>query len=433
MRDDFLIENVTAREILDSRANPTVEAEVTLTCGVTARGAAPSGASTGQYEALEKRDRDETRYGGKGVRRAVEAVRGPLCSALLGLDARDTAAVDHALLQADGTADKSNYGANALLAVSIAAARAAAGALELPLYRFLGGVSGCTLPLPMMNILNGGAHAANSLDVQEYMILPAGAGSFAEAVRMCAEVYHALQGVLREKGLATAVGDEGGFAPDCADDAEALELILQAIETAHYRPGKDVYLALDAAASEWKTNGSGQYRQPKSGQQYQSACLADYWAQLCAEYPIVSIEDPLDEEDWDGWRELTATLGRRVQLVGDDLFVTNTDRLQKGIAAGCANAILVKPNQIGTLTETMSAVRLARRAGYAAILSHRSGETADTTIADLAVGLNAGLIKTGAPCRAERTEKYNRLLRIEEQLAGGIWPGGSALAGARRA
>lgn len=433
MRDDFLIENVTAREILDSRANPTVEAEVTLTCGVTARGAAPSGASTGQYEALEKRDRDETRYGGKGVRRAVEAVRGPLCSALLGLDARDTAAVDHALLRADGTADKSNYGANALLAVSIAAARAAAGALELPLYRFLGGVSGCTLPLPMMNILNGGAHAANSLDVQEYMILPAGAGSFAEAVRMCAEIYHALQGVLREKGLATAVGDEGGFAPDCADDAEALELILQAIEIAHYRPGKDVYLALDAAASEWKTNGSGQYRQPKSGQQYQSACLADYWAQLCAEYPIVSIEDPLDEEDWDGWRELTATLGRRVQLVGDDLFVTNTDRLQKGIAAGCANAILVKPNQIGTLTETMSAVRLARRAGYAAILSHRSGETADTTIADLAVGLNAGLIKTGAPCRAERTEKYNRLLRIEEQLAGGVWPGGSALAGARRA
>lgn len=433
MRDDFLIENVTAREILDSRANPTVEAEVTLTCGVTARGAAPSGASTGQYEALEKRDRDETRYGGKGVRRAVEAVRGPLCSALLGLDARDTAAVDHALLRADGTADKSNYGANALLAVSIAAARAAAGALELPLYRFLGGVSGCTLPLPMMNILNGGAHAANSLDVQEYMILPAGAGSFAEAVRMCSEIYHALQGVLREKGLATAVGDEGGFAPDCADDAEALELILQAIEIAHYRPGKDVYLALDAAASEWKTNGSGQYRQPKSGQQYQSACLADYWAQLCAEYPIVSIEDPLDEEDWDGWRELTATLGRRVQLVGDDLFVTNTDRLQKGIAAGCANAILVKPNQIGTLTETMSAVRLARRAGYAAILSHRSGETADTTIADLAVGLNAGLIKTGAPCRAERTEKYNRLLRIEEQLAGGVWPGGSALAGARRA
>ena len=433
MRDDFLIENVTAREILDSRANPTVEAEVTLTCGVTARGAAPSGASTGQYEALDTRARDAPRYGGKGGRRAVEAVRGPLCSALLGLDARDTAAVDHALLRADGTADKSNYGANALLAVSIAAARAAAGALELPLYRFLGGVSGCTLPLPMMNILNGGAHAANSLDVQEYMILPAGAGSFAEAVRMCAEVYHALQGVLREKGLATAVGDEGGFAPDCADDAEALELILQAIETAHYRPGKDVYLALDAAASEWKTNGSGQYRQPKSGQQYQSACLADYWAQLCAEYPIVSIEDPLDEEDWDGWRELTATLGRRVQLVGDDLFVTNTDRLQKGIAAGCANAILVKPNQIGTLTETMSAVRLARRAGYAAILSHRSGETADTTIADLAVGLHAGLIKTGAPCRAERTEKYNRLLRIEEQLAGGVWPGGSALAGARRA
>lgn len=433
MRDDFLIETVTAREILDSRANPTVEAEVTLACGITARGTAPSGASTGRYEALEKRDRDETRYGGKGVRCAVEAVHGPLCSALLGVDARETAAVDSALLRADGTADKSSCGANALLAVSIAAARAAAKALELPLYRFLGGVSGCTLPLPMMNILNGGAHAANSLDVQEYMILPTGAGSFSDAVRMCAEIYHALRGVLHEKGLATAVGDEGGFAPDCDDDAEALELILQAIETAHYLPGKDVCLALDAAASEWKSDSCGQYRQPKSGQMFQSTCLADHWAQLCAEYPIVSIEDPLDEEDWDGWRELTALLGRRVQLVGDDLFVTNTERLQKGIDSGCANAILVKPNQIGTLTETMSAVRLARRAGYAAILSHRSGETADTTIADLAVGLNAGLIKTGAPCRAERTEKYNRLLRIEEQLGGGIWPGGSALAGMRRA
>lgn len=429
MRDDFLIEHVTAREILDSRANPTVEAEVTLACGVKARGTAPSGASTGQFEALEKRDGDPARYGGKGVQQAVQAVKGPLCRALLGVDARETAEVDGILRQADGTADKSRCGANALLAVSIAAARAAAGALELPLYRFLGGVSGMTLPLPMMNILNGGAHAANNLDVQEFMILPAGAGSFSEAVRMCAEIYQALQAVLRRKGLAAGVGDEGGFAPDCADDAQALELILQAVETAGYRPGKDVVLALDAAASEWKCENGG-YRQPKSGRQYQSAALADYWAQLCNEYPIVSIEDPLDEEDWEGWRELTRQLGRQVQLVGDDLFVTNTGRLKKGIEEGCANAILIKPNQIGTLSETMSAVRMARRAGYAAILSHRSGETADTTIADLAVGLNAGLIKTGAPCRAERTEKYNRLLRIEEQLAGsGVWPGGSALAG----
>lgn len=428
MRDDFFIEHVTAREILDSRANPTVEAEVTLACGIAARGAAPSGASTGRFEALEKRDGDPARYGGKGVQQAVQAVKGPLCEALLGLDARETAAVDAALRQADGTADKSRCGANALLAVSIAAARAAACALELPLYRFLGGVSGTTLPLPMMNILNGGAHAANSLDVQEFMILPAGAGSFAEAVRMCAEIYHALQSVLHQKGFAAGVGDEGGFAPDCADDAQALELILQAIETARYKPGKDVVLALDAAASEWKAEGG--YLQPKSGRQYQSAALADYWAQLCAEYPIVSIEDPLDEEDWAGWRALTHTLGGRVQLVGDDLFVTNTARLKKGIDEGCANSILIKPNQIGTLSETMSAVRMARRAGYSAILSHRSGETADTTIADLAVGLNAGLIKTGAPCRAERTEKYNRLLRIEAQLAeGAVWPGCSALAG----
>lgn len=432
MREDYLIESVTGREILDSRGNPTVEAEVRLLGGAVGRAAAPSGASTGQFEALEKRDGDPSRYGGKGVLQAVQAVNGPLQTALFGADARDTAAVDDALLRADGTPDKSSLGANATLAVSLAAAKAAANAQEQPLYRFLGGANAVTLPLPMMNVLNGGAHAANSLDVQEFMILPAGAADFGHAVRICAEVYHSLKRVLQEKGLSTAVGDEGGFAPDCADDAEALELILQAVERAGYRPGREVVLALDAAASEWRTEGGQGYRQPKSGRQYHSACLADYWTHLCEEYPIVSIEDPLGEEDWEGWKALTRSLGGRVQLVGDDLFVTNPARLQKGIRSGCANAILVKPNQIGTLSETLSAVRIAHRAGYAAILSHRSGETADNTIADLAVGLNSGLIKTGAPCRGERTEKYNRLLRIAGQLGpAAVWPQGGALAGQR--
>ena len=428
MREDYLIEAVTAQEILDSRGNPTIEAEVRLLGGAVGYGAAPSGASTGRFEALELRDGDAARYNGKGVLRAVQAVREPLQAALYGLDARDTAAVDDALLRADGTADKSRCGANAVLAVSIAAAKAAANALELPLYRFVGGTNGVTMPLPMMNVLNGGAHAANNLDVQEFMILPVGAESFDHAVQLCAEVYHSLRRVLHQKGLTTAVGDEGGFAPDCDGNTGALELLLQAVEQAGYRPGTDVVFALDAAASEWKSDHG--YRQPKSGQQYHSGCLADYWTHLCEEYPIVSIEDPLDEEDWEGWKQLTRTLGGRVQLVGDDLFVTNTARLQKGIQTGCGNAILVKPNQIGTLSETMSAVRMAHRAGYAAILSHRSGETADTTIADLAVGLNTGLIKTGAPCRGERTAKYNRLLRIARQLDGAaVWPRGGALAG----
>ena len=428
MREDFRIEAVEAREILDSRGNPTIEAEVRLLGGAVGRSAAPSGASTGRFEALEKRDGDPDRYNGKGVLQAVQAACGPLQTVLLEVDARDTAAVDAALLRADGTAEKQICGANAVLAVSLAAARAAARALQLPLYRFLGGTNAVTLPLPMMNILNGGAHAANSLDVQEYMILPVGAADFPQAVRICAEVYHSLRAVLRQKGMATAVGDEGGFAPDCSTDAEALELILQAVEQAGYRPGQDVALALDAAASEWYRDGS--YHQPKSGRQYHSGCLADYWTQLCEDYPILSIEDPLGEEDWDGWKKLTRTLGGRVQLVGDDLFVTNGSRLQQGIRQECANAILIKPNQIGTLSETMSAVRIAHRAGYSAILSHRSGETTDTTIADLAVGLNTGLIKTGAPCRGERTAKYNRLLRIAEQLgSSAVWPRGGALAG----
>ncbi|MCI2046439.1 MAG: phosphopyruvate hydratase [Faecalibacterium sp.] len=423
MRTQFEIEEIVAREILDSRGNPTVEAEVRLSGGAAGRGAAPSGASTGRHEALEKRDGVAGRYGGKGTREAAATAAGALFSAVRGLDARDTAAVDAALCKADGTPDKSCYGANAILAVSIAAAKAAAGALGVPLYRFLGGVSATTMPVPLMNILNGGAHAANGLDVQEFMVMPAGAACFADALRMGAEIYHALAAVLKEKNLATAVGDEGGFAPACADETEALELILLGIEKAGYRPGRDCVLALDAAASEWaKASGNG-YAMPKSGRRFTAQELIAHWAQLCRDYPIVSLEDPLGEEDWPAWQELTQQLGPTVQLVGDDLFVTNTTLLEKGIRQGVANAILIKPNQIGTLSETMAAVRMARRAGYAAILSHRSGETADTTIADLAVGLNAGQIKSGAPCRAERTEKYNRLLRIEGELgAAAIWP-----------
>lgn len=426
------IVQVTGREILDSRGNPTVEAEVVLACGARGRAAAPSGASTGQFEALERRDRDPARYGGKGVQQAAQAVSGPLFAAVEGLDAADTGAVDQALRQADGTPEKRMLGANGILAVSLAAAHAAAAALGLPLYRFVGGAAADLLPLPMMNILNGGAHADNGLDVQECMILPAGAPSYREALRMGAEVYQALGRVLREKKLSTAVGDEGGYAPACTGEKQALELILQAIETAGYRPGQDVVLALDAAASEW-ADGEGSYRLPKSGQCCTSAQLMDHWEALCGAYPIVSIEDPLGEEDWCAWQTLTQRLGQRVQLVGDDLFVTNTRRLDRGILHGAANAILIKPNQIGTLTETIQAVQMAHRAGYGAILSHRSGETGDTTIADLAVALQAGQIKTGAPCRSERTEKYNRLLRIESWLHGGTWPGFAALHAAQPA
>ena len=410
------IEKVIGREIIDSRGNPTVEAEVWLADGTVGRGAAPSGASTGEFEALELRDGDKGRFGGKGVSKAVENINTVINAALVGLDAADTYAVDAAMLQADGTKDKSNLGANAILAVSIAAARAAAASLELPLYRFLGGVSGNKLPVPMMNILNGGAHAANTVDVQEFMIMPAGAPSFREGLRWCTEVFHALQALLKDKGLATSVGDEGGFAPDLASDEEAIQYILAAIEKAGYQPGRDFVLAMDAASSEWKGSKKGEYRLPKCGKVFTSEELVAHWKQLVEKYPIYSIEDGLDEEDWEGWQQMTKELGGKVQLVGDDLFVTNTERLAKGIGLGCGNSILIKLNQIGSVSETLEAIKMAHKAGYTAIASHRSGETEDTTIADLAVALNTCQIKTGAPSRSERVAKYNQLLRIEEEL-----------------
>ena len=418
------IEKVIGREIIDSRGNPTVEAEVWLADGTVGRGAAPSGASTGEFEALELRDGDKGRFGGKGVSKAVENINTTINEALVGLDAADTYAVDAAMLQADGTKDKSNLGANAILAVSIAAARAAAASLDLPLYRFLGGVSGNKLPVPMMNILNGGAHAANTVDVQEFMIMPAGAPSFREGLRWCTEVFHALQALLKDKGLATSVGDEGGFAPDLASDEEAIQYILAAIEKAGYQPGRDFVLAMDAASSEWKGSKKGEYRLPKCGKVFTSEELVAHWKQLVEKYPIYSIEDGLDEEDWEGWQQMTKELGGKVQLVGDDLFVTNTERLAKGIALGCGNSILIKLNQIGSVSETLEAIKMAHKAGYTAIASHRSGETEDTTIADLAVALNTCQIKTGAPSRSERVAKYNQLLRIEEDLgAAAQYPG----------
>lgn len=422
---DYLeIEKVTGREIIDSRGNPTVEAEVRLADGTVARGAAPSGASTGEYEALELRDGDRGRYGGKGVRKAAENVRTVICETLKGMDACDIYAVDRAMIRADGTKDKSKLGANAILAASIACARAAAASLEIPLYRFLGGVNANRLPVPMMNILNGGAHAANTVDVQEFMIMPVGAKCFADGLRWCTEVFHALQALLRSKGLSTAVGDEGGFAPDLSGDEEAIEYILEAVTRAGYEPGKEFVLAMDAAASEWKSDRTGEYILPKSGKKYTSGQLVDHWKELTGKYPVYSIEDGLDEEDWDGWQILTKELGGRVQLVGDDLFVTNTERLKKGIELGCGNSILIKLNQIGSVSETLEAIKMAHKAGYTAIASHRSGETEDTTIADLAVALNTRQIKTGAPSRSERTAKYNRLLRIEEELgAGAVYPG----------
>ena len=410
------IEKVIGREIIDSRGNPTVEAEVWLADGTVGRGAAPSGASTGEFEALELRDGDKSRFGGNGVSKAVENINTVINAALVGLDAADTYAVDAAMLQADGTKDKSNLGANAILAVSIAAARAAAASLELPLYRFLGGVSGNKLPVPMMNILNGGAHAANTVDVQEFMIMPAGAPTFREGLRWCTEVFHALQALLKDKGLATSVGDEGGFAPDLASDEEAIQYILAAIEKAGYQPGRDFVLAMDAASSEWKGSKKGEYKLPKCGKVFTSEELVAHWKQLVEKYPIYSIEDGLDEEDWEGWQQMTKELGGKVQLVGDDLFVTNTERLAKGIGLGCGNSILIKLNQIGSVSETLEAIKMAHKAGYTAIASHRSGETEDTTIADLAVALNTCQIKTGAPSRSERVAKYNQLLRIEEEL-----------------
>lgn len=418
------IEKVIGREIIDSRGNPTVEAEVVLKDGTIGRGAAPSGASTGIFEALELRDEDKSRFGGKGVLKAVANINGPIKEALKGMNAADIYAVDAAMITLDGTKDKSGLGANAILAVSIAAARAAATALNLPLYKFLGGSAGNKLPVPMMNILNGGAHAANNVDVQEFMVMPAGAASFKEGLRQCTEVFHALAGILKEKGLATSVGDEGGFAPNLASDEEAIQLILQAVEKAGYVPGKDFVLAMDAASSEWKGEKAGEYILPKAGTHFTSRELIAHWKSLTEKYPIYSIEDALDEEDWEGWQELTRELGDKVQLVGDDLFVTNTVRLKKGIELGCGNSILIKLNQIGSVSETLEAIKMAHKAGYTAIASHRSGETEDTTIADLAVALNTCQIKTGAPSRSERVAKYNQLLRIEEDLgASAQYPG----------
>ena len=425
---DYLeIEKVIGREIIDSRGNPTVEAEVWLADGTIGRGAAPSGASTGEFEALELRDKDKKRFGGKGVRKAVENINTVISGVLTGMDASDIYAVDHAMIQADGTKDKSKLGANSILAVSIACARAASISMGIPLYRFLGGISGNRLPVPMMNILNGGAHAANTVDVQEFMIMPVGAPTFREGLRWCTEVFHCLASILKEKGLATSVGDEGGFAPDLGSDEEAIELILEAVKRAGYEPGHDFVLAMDAASSEWKSGKKGEYLLPKCKKHFTSEELIGHWKQLCEKYPIWSIEDALDEEDWEGWKKLTASLGSKVQLVGDDLFVTNTERLKKGIDSGCGNSILIKLNQIGSVSETLEAIKMAHKAGYTAIASPRSGETEDTTIADLAVALNTCQIKTGAPSRSERVAKYNQLLRIEEELGEtAVYPGRNA-------
>ncbi len=415
---DYLeIEKVVGREILDSRGNPTVEAEITLADGTVARGTAPSGASTGEFEALELRDGGE-RYLGKGVTKAVNNINTVIAETITGMDASDIYAVDAAMIKADSTKDKSNLGANAILAVSIACARAAAASLDIPLYRFLGGIQGTKLPVPMMNILNGGAHADSAVDTQEFMIMPVGAPSFSEALRWCAEVFHTLKKLIKDMGDVTAVGDEGGFAPNkLTSDEEAIEKILEAVKAAGFEPGKDFMIAMDAASSEWKSEkGKGFYKQPKSGKEFTSDELIAHWEALVDKYPIISIEDGLDEEDWEGWQKMTAKIGHKVQLVGDDLFVTNTERLAKGIALGAGNSILIKLNQIGSVSETLEAIKMAHKAGYTAISSHRSGETADTTIADLAVALNTCQIKTGAPSRSERVAKYNQLLRIEEQL-----------------
>ena len=420
------IEKVVGREILDSRGNPTVEAEVTLVDGTVGRGTAPSGASTGEFEALELRDGDKDRYLGKGVEKAVNNINTVINEVLTGLDASDIYAIDKAMIDADGTKDKSKLGANAILAVSIATARAASIALDIPLYRFLGGISGNRLPVPMMNILNGGAHADSAVDTQEFMIMPVGAPSFKEALRWCAEVFHKLKSLIKDMGDVTAVGDEGGFAPNkLTSDEEAIEKILEAVKAAGFEPGKDFMIAMDAASSEWKSEkGIGYYKQPKSGKEFTSDELIAHWESLIDKYPIISIEDGLDEEDWEGWKKMTEKIGHKVQLVGDDLFVTNTERLSKGIKMEAGNSILIKLNQIGSVSETLEAIKMAHNAGYTAISSHRSGETADTTIADLAVALNTCQIKTGAPSRSERVAKYNQLLRIEEELgASAVYPG----------
>lgn len=423
------IVKIIGREIIDSRGNPTVEAEVHLEGGFVGMAAAPSGASTGSREALELRDGDKSRFLGKGVTKAVAAVNGPIAQALIGKDAKDQAGIDKIMIDLDGTENKSKFGANAILAVSLANAKAAAAAKGMPLYEHIAELNGTpgkySMPVPMMNIINGGCHALSSgLDVQEFMIMPVGASSFKECLRWCAEVFHALAAILKERGLATSVGDEGGFAPALKSDEEAIETILEAVKKAGYEPGRDFKIAMDAASSEWKTGTKGEYKLPKAGTVFTSKELIAHWKALVEKYPIISIEDALDEEDWEGWKELTAELGGKVQLVGDDLFVTNTERLAKGISLGCGNSILIKLNQIGSVSETLEAIKMAHKAGYTAISSHRSGETEDTTIADLAVALNTCQIKTGAPSRTERVAKYNQLLRIEEELGNAaVYPG----------
>ncbi|MEE1279787.1 MAG: phosphopyruvate hydratase [Oscillospiraceae bacterium] len=424
----YLITKVQARQILDSRSNPTVEAEVHLGGGAIGRAAVPSGASTGRFEARELRDKDKEIYLGCGVLTAVENVNGPINAALCGADSRCQGEIDSIMLDLDGSADKSELGANAILAVSLATAKAAANAASIPLYKHIGGISANILPVPMMNILNGGVHAPNNLDIQEFMIMPVGAHSFSEALRCGSEIYHALMTTLKLMGVSTAIGDEGGFAPNLKSDSEAIEVILDAIERAGYKPEEEVMIALDAAASGWFEEDKDAYFLPKQKKALSKKQLSLYWSELCEKYPILSIEDPFSEDDFESMAALTKKIGSRVQLVGDDLFVTNPERLSRGIEQRAANAILIKPNQIGTLSETIETVMLAKRAGYASVISHRSGETEDTFIADLAVGLNAGQIKTGAPCRSDRTAKYNQLLRIEEELGGSaVYLGKSAI------
>lgn len=416
MKECIEITEIYAREVMDSRGNPTVEAEVS-TGYATGHAIVPSGASTGAFEAVELRDNDKRRYNGKGVKNAVENVNKKISAEIAGMNVLDQRCIDRRMCELDGTENKSRLGANAILAVSLACADAAAKSIGIPLYRYLGGVNSHTLPVPMMNILNGGAHADNNVDIQEFMIMPFGAASFKQGLRWCSEVYYALKSLLHDSGMSTAVGDEGGFAPNLSNDEEALELLVDAIKQAGYEPGSDFRIAIDAASSEWQSDQQGIYRLPKSGIEKTSGGLVQYWSNLCAKYPIFSIEDALGEDDWEGWQKLTETLGNQIQLVGDDLFVTNPQRLIKGIRAGAANSILIKVNQIGTLTETLDAVETAHRNGYSAVISHRSGETEDTIIADIAVAVNSGQIKSGAPARTDRVAKYNRLLRIEDELA----------------
>ncbi len=423
MKKGYTIENITAMEILDSRGNPTVQARVTLADGSTGTAAVPSGASTGTFEAVELRDGDKLRYQGKGVLKAVENVNTLIADTLNGADVREQTELDRTMIGLDGTPNKAKLGANAILSVSLAAAKAAAAYAGMPLYRYIGGAAARTLPVPMMNILNGGAHASNNVDIQEFMVMPVGAPSFTEGLRWCTEVFHSLKKVLDGRGLSTAVGDEGGFAPNLKDDEDAIAAILEAIEKAGYRAGDQFRIAMDPASSEWYEK-DGSYFLPKKQKRMSTEELIGFWEKIAEKYPVISLEDGLAEEDWDGWKKLTSQLGNKIQLVGDDLFVTNTSRLTKGISLGAGNSILIKLNQIGSLTETIEAVQTAQKAGYTAVISHRSGETEDTTIADLAVALNAGQIKTGAPSRSERVAKYNRLLAIEHELGkSAVWKG----------